>query len=83
MCGGVAKVPPELEGLAQIMEWMQVQEYAAVTDFVWLRRMILMLDKPKTDAGRGMCPCHQVWIVLTHAPTSCCRSYCALTGCPN
>ena len=26
------------------MEWRQVGEYAAVTDFVWLRRMKLVLD---------------------------------------
>ena len=58
--GGVARVPPELEGVAQVVGWRQVQEYAALTDFVWLRRMNLVLDDPKKDAGKGMCPCHQV-----------------------
>ena len=32
-----------------------------VTDFVWLRRMNLVLNDPKKVAGKGMCPlCHQV-----------------------
>ena len=39
--------------------WRQVGEYAAVTDFVWLRRMNLVLDDAKKE-GKGMCPCHQV-----------------------
>ena len=43
-----------------MVEWRQVGEYAAVTDFVWLRRMNLVLDDPKKEAGKGMCPCHQV-----------------------
>ena len=34
--GGVARVAPEVEGVAQVVEWRQVGEYAAVTDFVWL-----------------------------------------------
>ena len=29
-------------------------------DFVLLRRMNLVLDDPKKEAGKGMCPCHQV-----------------------
>ena len=33
--------------------------YAAVTDFVWLRRMNLVLDDAKKE-GQGMCPCHHV-----------------------
>ena len=41
-------------------EWTQVQEYAAVTDFVLLRRMNLVLDDPEKEACKGMCPCHQV-----------------------
>ena len=41
------------------MDWRQVQEYAALTDFMWLRRMNLVLDIPK-EAGKGMCPCHLV-----------------------
>ena len=41
------------------VEWRQVGEYAAVTDFVWLRRMNLVLDGAKKE-GQGMCPCHQV-----------------------
>ena len=63
MYGGVARVPPELEGVAKVVEWTQVQEYAAVTDFGWLRRINLVLDDPnfsKKEAGKGMCPCHQV-----------------------
>ena len=27
-------VAPEVEGVAQVVEWRQVGEYAAVTDFV-------------------------------------------------
>ena len=38
---------PEVEGVAQVVEWRQVGEYAAVTDFVWLRRINLVLDDPK------------------------------------
>ena len=38
---------------------------AAVTDFVWQRRMNLVLDDPKNEAGKGMCPCHQVSRLLT------------------
>ena len=60
MYGGLAREPPDLEGVAQVVEWRQVQEYAAVTDFMWLRKMILVLDDPKKEAGKGMCPCHQV-----------------------
>ena len=41
-----------------MVEWRQLQEYAAITDFVWLRRMNLVLDDPKKEAG--MCPCQQV-----------------------
>ena len=58
--GGVAKVPPQLEGVAQVLEWRQVEDYAAVTDFVLLRRMNVVLDDPKKGAGKGMRPCHQV-----------------------
>ena len=50
---------PEVEGVAQVVEWRQVGEYAAITDFVWLRRMNLVLDDAKKE-GKGMCPCHQV-----------------------
>ena len=57
--GGVARVAPEVKGVAQVVEWRQVGEYAAVTDFVWLRRMKLVLDDAKKE-GQGMCPCHQV-----------------------
>ena len=60
MYGGVVRVPPELEGVAQVVDWSQVEEYAALTDFMWLRRMNLVLDDPKKEAGKGMCPCHQV-----------------------
>ena len=38
---------PEVEGVAQVVEWRQVGEYAAVTDFVRLRRMNLVLDDPR------------------------------------
>ena len=34
-----------------MVEWRQFQEYASVTDFVWLRRMDLVLDNPKKEAG--------------------------------
>ena len=57
--GGVARVAPKVEGVAQMVECRQVGEYAAVTDFVWLRRMNLVLDGAKKE-GKGMCPCHQV-----------------------
>ena len=60
MYGGVVRVPPKLEGVAQVVEWRQVQEYVAVTDFAWLQRMKLVLDDPKKEVGKGMCPCHQV-----------------------
>ena len=59
MYGGAARVAPEVEGVAHVVEWRQVGEYAAVTDFMWLRRMNLVLDDPKKE-GKGMCPCHQV-----------------------
>ena len=58
MYGGVATVPLELEGLAQVLEWRQVEEYAALTDFVWLWRMNLVLDDPKKEASKGIRPCH-------------------------
>ena len=45
--GGVARVSPEVEGVAQVVEWRQVREYAAVTDFVWLRR-----NAASQEAGR-------------------------------
>ena len=57
--GGVARMAPEVEGVAQMVEWRQVGEYAAITDFVWLRRMNLVLDDAKKE-GKVMCPCHQV-----------------------
>ena len=51
--------PLRSRGLAQVVECRQVGEYAAVTDFVWLRKMKLVLDDAKKE-GQGMCPCHQV-----------------------
>ena len=57
--GGVARVAPEVERVAQVVEWRQVGEYAAVTDFVWLRRLGLVPDDAKKE-GQGMCPCHQM-----------------------
>ena len=60
MYGGLARVPPELEGVAQVVERRKVSEYATLRDFVWLRRMNLVLDDPKKEASNGMCPCHQV-----------------------
>ena len=63
MHGAMARVPPELEGIAQVVELRQVQEYAAVTDFMWLRRMNLVLDNPKKEAGKGMCPSHQPGLI--------------------
>ena len=50
---------PEVEGVAHVVEWRQVREHAAITDFVWMQRMNLVLDYPKKE-GKGMCPCHQV-----------------------
>ena len=50
---------PEVEGVAQTVEWRQVGEYAVVTDLVWLRRRNLVLDGAKKE-GKRMCPCHQV-----------------------
>ena len=41
MYGGVARVPPELKGVAQVLQWRQVQQHAAVTDFLLLRRVNL------------------------------------------
>ena len=35
-----------------------MEEYAAVKDFVCLQRMNLMLENPKKEARKGMCPCH-------------------------
>ena len=66
MCGGVAKVPPHLEGLAQVLEWRQVKQYARPTHFVWLRWMQLAPNNPKKEAGKGTWPCHKVWIVRTN-----------------
>ena len=60
MYGGVASVPPELQGVAQLVHWRQVREYAAVIEFVQLRRMSPVLDGPKREASKGMCPCHQM-----------------------
>ena len=48
--GGPARVAPEVEGVAQVVEWRQVGEYAAVTDFVWLRRRNLVLDDAKKES---------------------------------
>ena len=45
--------------MAQVVEWRQVGEYAAVTHFLWQRRMNLVLDDPNKE-GKGMCPCRQV-----------------------
>ena len=57
--GGVARMALEIQGVAQVVEWRQVGEYAAITDFMWLRRMNLVLDDPRKE-GKGMYPCHQV-----------------------
>ena len=59
MYGGVARVSPEVERVAQVVECRQVGDYAALRDFVWLWRMNLVLDDRKKE-GKGMCPCHQV-----------------------
>ena len=53
MYGGVVRVHPELEGVAQVVEWRQIQEYAAVTDFVRLRKMNLVLDDPKKGLAKA------------------------------
>ena len=37
-----------------------------MTDFLWLRRMNHVLDDPKKEAGKGMCPCQKVQIVRTN-----------------
>ena len=41
-------------------DWRQAKEYAILTDFMWLRKMNLVLDDPKKEAVKGMCPCHRV-----------------------
>ena len=66
----MARVPLQPEGLAQVVDWWQVQEYAPVTNFVWLRRMNPKPDDPKKEVGKGMCPCHRVWIVRTNPCTN-------------
>ena len=48
--GGVARVAPEVEGVAHVVEWRQVGEYAAVTDLVWLRRLGLVWTTPRRRA---------------------------------
>ena len=88
MYEGVARVPPEREGVAQVVEWRQVQEYAAVTDLVWLWRMNQVLDDHKKEAGKGMCPCHRCETFALHptlssALTSYRGSCRALAGCSN
>ena len=84
MYGGVARVPQELEGVAQVVEWRQVQEYAAVTDFVWLRRMTTTRRRRAKACAHvarcEKCPLHPA---LTSALTSYCGCYRALTGCSN
>ena len=70
--GGVARVAPEVEGVAQVVEWRQVGEYVAVTDFVWLQTINLVLDDAKKE-GQGMCPCHQV----SKGPTTPCSNPCS------
>ena len=70
--GGVARVAPEDEGVAQVVEWRQVGDDAAVTDFVRLRRMYLVLDDPKKEGKAHVtrcenCPLH---LALTPALTS-------------
>ena len=46
-----------------------MQEYAPVTNFVWLQRLNRALDNPKKELGKGMYPCHQLWIVRTNLCT--------------
>ena len=85
--GGVARVPPELEGVAQVVEWRQVQEYAAVTDFVWLRRRNLVLDsrRRRAKACAHVTTCERCALLpaLTSALTSYHGSYRAPSGCSN
>ena len=64
---------PEVEGVAQVVECRQVGEYAAVKDFVWLRRMNLVLDDPKKE-GKGMCPHHLVGKLPTTPYTNPCSN---------
>ena len=71
--GGVARVAPEVEGVAQVVEWRQVGEYAAVTDFVWLRMRNPVVDDPKKE-GKDMCPCHQSGKLLTTPCTNPCSN---------
>ena len=52
--------PLTSRGLPRWLECRQVQEYAAVADFVLVQRLNLVLDDHKKEAGKGMCPCHQV-----------------------
>ena len=65
MYGGLAKVPSQVEGLARVVEWSRSKEHAAVTHFVWLRRMKLMLKDHRKE-GKCMCPCQQLceWRLL-------------------
>ena len=51
MYGGVARGPPELEGVAQVLEWRQVQEYAAPRNIIRLRRMNLVLHGRAQEGG--------------------------------
>ena len=45
--------------LGFVVTWLQVGEYAAVTDLVWLRRLGLVLDDAKKEGlDQGICPCH-------------------------
>ena len=53
MHGGVVRVALELEGVAQVVEWRQVGKYAAVTDFVLLRRINLVLDDPRRRRAKA------------------------------
>ena len=86
--GGVARVALELEGVAQVVERRQVQQYAALTDFVWLRRMNPCWTTPRTRRAKACahvttcenCPLHPA---LTLALTSYRDSYRALTRCSN
>ena len=55
MYGGVARVPPELEGVAQVVDWRQVGEYAAVTDFV-VAQDELGARRPQEGGGQRHVP---------------------------
>ena len=54
MYRGVPRVPPKPEGVAQVVDWWQLGDHAAVTDFVCLKRRNVVLDDQKREADKGI-----------------------------